>query len=120
MNEEMTKMQKALDKTRDEVSEKLDNLSFQSAKDSIDQATKQARENFQSAGTVVRDASQSATKVASQAVRDGIDQAQRLNEGASKQAASRTKEYSEFVMDHPISATVGAFFVGYVVSRWIR
>lgn len=120
MNEDMTNMQKTINKTRDEVSDKLDNLSFQSAKDSLDHATKAARDNFQSAGTAVLDASQSASKVAGQAVRDGVDHAQRLNKDVSKHAASRTKEYSEFVMDHPISATVGAFFVGYVVSRWIR
>jgi len=96
MSDEMTKIQKNLEKTRDDISGKLNNLSFESAKDSFDEAKKQAQH----------------------ATADVVDHAQRLNQDASKQAASRIKQYSEFVMDHPITATAGAFFLGYVIGRW--
>jgi ElaB/YqjD/DUF883 family membrane-anchored ribosome-binding protein len=96
VNEEMNKMQKNFEKTRDDVTGRLNNLSFDNAKDSLSDLTKQAQH----------------------ATSDVVGQAQRLNENVSKQAAPRIKQYSEFVMEYPITATIGAFVLGYVLARW--
>ena len=96
VNEDMDKAEKNLEGARDDITGKLNKLSFDSAKNSISDLTKQA---------------QNATS-------EMISQAQRINENLSKQAAPRIKQYSEFVKDCPITATVAVLVLGLAVGRW--
>ncbi len=127
MNQDMSNIQKTLEKSRNDISEKLDNLSFDSAKDSLSSVSKQVRDNVQNvrenAQNVVENARESGdalTKAANQAVRDGIDQTRQANTSITQQTNSRLKEYSGFVKEHPLSATAAVFFVGFVIARWTR
>jgi ElaB/YqjD/DUF883 family membrane-anchored ribosome-binding protein len=96
VNEDMDKTEKNLEGMRDDIAGKLNKLSFDSAKNSISDLTKQA---------------QNATS-------EMISQAQRMNENLTKQAVPRIKQYSEFVQDCPITATVAVLLFGLVVGRW--
>lgn len=96
VNEDTDKTEKNIEGMRDDITGKLNKLSFDSAKNSISDLTKQA---------------QNATS-------EMISQAQRINETLSKQAAPRIRQYSGFVKDCPITATAAVLLVGFVVGRW--
>jgi len=97
VNEDMDTAEKNLEGTRDDITGKLNKLSFDSAKNSISDLTKQAQN----------------------ATTEMISQAQRINENLSKQAAPRIKQYSEFVQDCPITASTAVLLLGFAVGRWV-